>query len=455
MAKEFKLPDIGEGIHEGEVVRWLVQEGDQISEDQPIAEVMTDKATVEITSPYTGQVKKLAAGEGATVLVGATLIVIDDGSDGGGNGQASSDEPSQESHDSEESMSDSAAAPAEGASRQVSPSSSEASVSPAAVSPAAVSSAVVAAPASAASGPVLATPATRRLARELGIELRSLAGSGPRGRITREDVENASGGHSAQPAAKSSSAEATSPVRRTAPPAPAGSEVRLPLKGLRKRIAEHMANSKRTAAHFTYVDEVDVTELVGLREQAKQLGAEQGVKVTYLPFIMKALVMGLKKVPSLNAVLDEERGEIIVKHFYNFGIAVDTPDGLMVPVVKNVDQHSVLDLASEIQRLATAAREQKASLEDLRGGTFTITNAGNIGGLFATPIINHPEVAILGVHKIAERPVVRDGRIEVGQIMYLSISIDHRVVDGADGARFMNEVVRLLQSPALLFLEGV
>ncbi|MBL8768312.1 MAG: 2-oxo acid dehydrogenase subunit E2, partial [Planctomycetes bacterium] len=241
-----------------------------------------------------------------------------------------------------------------------------------------------------------------------------------------------------------------------APPIPVGqpgTETRIPLRGLRKKIAEHMALSKRTAAHFTYVEEVEVTDLVKFRASAKESAAQRGVKLTYLPFILKAIVAGLRDFPMLNSSLDEERGEIVVRNSYNFGIAVDTEDGLVVPVVKAVDQRSILDLAREIDRLATAAREGKLALDDLRGGTFTITNAGNIGGLFATPVINFPEVAILGIHKIAKRPIVKNDQIVIGDVMLLSISIDHRVVDGADGARFMNRVVALLQDPRLLLLE--
>lgn len=451
--KEFKLPDIGEGIHEGEIVRWLVNQGDSVTEDQPIAEVMTDKATVEITSPFTGKVHKLNAGEGETVLVGATIIEIDDGA-GGGNGQAAS--AAAPAAPAPAAPAPAAAAPAPPAPPRAPTPSAPAPARSEPVAPPAAARGVVAAPPAITSGPVLAAPATRRLARERGVDLRSIAGTGPRGRITKDDVENAGAGAApAAPAAPAPAGRPAAPARQAPPPPPAGGELRIPLRGLRKKIAEHMALSKRTAAHFTYVEEIDVTELVKVRGEGKALAAEQDVKLTYLPFIMKAIVRGLKLFPMLNAALDEEKNELVYKYDYNFGIAVDTQDGLVVPVVKGVDHLSILDIAREVDRVASAARGRTVALDDLRGGTFTITNAGNIGGLFATPVINHPEVAIVGVHKISRRPVVRGDEVVIGDVMWLSISIDHRVVDGADGARFMNEVKRVLEQPTLLLLEGV
>jgi pyruvate dehydrogenase E2 component (dihydrolipoamide acetyltransferase) len=318
-------------------------------------------------------------------------------------------------------------------------------------------------------GPVLAAPATRKLARELGVDLGQVSGSGPRGRVTQEDVRSFAESRRSAPRSPSPSAprrESDVPpptvVGRSSAPQPsyqpsAGGplEERIPLRGVRKRIAEAMHLSKSTAAHFTYVDEVDVTDLVNLRQGARAIGEQRGVKVTYLPFIMKAILSALREYPMLNATMDDQRGEIVVKRYYNFGIAVDTDSGLIVPVVKDVDKKSILRIAQDVQELADRARQGKSRLEDLQGGTFTITNAGNIGGLFATPVINYPEVAILGVHKIAKRPVVKDGAIVVRDIMYLSISLDHRVVDGAVGARFMNHVIQFLEDPKLLLLESI
>jgi pyruvate dehydrogenase E2 component (dihydrolipoamide acetyltransferase) len=481
--KEFKLPDIGEGIHEGEIVRWLVKEGEVIAEDQPIAEVMTDKATVEITSPYGGSVKKLHAAEGESVLVGATIIEVDEGGTGNGAAPAAA-APSKPQAEAPKPQAEAPKPPAEAPKAPPAASAPKPPVPSRLPDPEPEELAdtadgtdgsdgeiEVAEPAAVSSGPVLATPATRKLARELGVELRRVPGTGPRGRVTKEDVTRAASGRKPSAPAARPQAPASAPRASAAPAAPnapkaapkpaaapvpfvPGGETRIPLRGLRKKIAERMALSKRTAAHFTYVEEIDVTDLVKFRSEAKAYAAEQDVRLTYLPFILKAIVVGLKKYPMLNATLEEERGEIVQKHYYNFGIAVDTKDGLVVPVVKNVDKLAVLDLAREIDRVASAARDGTMALDDLRGGTFTITNAGNIGGLFATPVINFPEVAILGVHKIVRRPVVRGDEIVVGDVMLLSISIDHRVVDGADGARFMNEVKRCLEDPRMLLLEG-
>ena len=461
MVKEFKLPDIGEGIHEGEVVRWLVAEGDTVTEDQPIAEVMTDKATVEITTPFAGTVAKLGSQEGETILVGATLIEIDE--EGGAaeaaepsKKKAEKTEKTEEAEEAEEAGKADKTDKTDKAEKAEKPEKAEKA---SAKKPEPVEESQRREPAQAKGqdgGPVLATPSTRRLARELGVELAEVSGSGPKGRITRDDVERAASGAESAPRVEpppEGPAKPAAPARKAAPAAMV-EDRRIPLRGLRRKIAQHMTHSKQTAAHFTYVEEVDVSALVRLRKESKQSAAEQGVRLTYLPYIMKALLVGLRRHPALNAIMDDERSEIVLRHEYNLGIAVDTPDGLVVPVVKGVDRRSILELAAEVERVATAARAGKSSLEDLRGGTITITNAGNIGGLLATPIINYPEVAIVGVHKIARRPVVREERIEIGDIMYLSISIDHRVVDGAEGARFMNEVKRVLENPGLLLLES-
>jgi pyruvate dehydrogenase E2 component (dihydrolipoamide acetyltransferase) len=227
----------------------------------------------------------------------------------------------------------------------------------------------------------------------------------------------------------------------------------VPLRGLRKKIAEKMVQSKHHAPHYTYVDEIDVTELVKLRSASKQMASDRGVKLTFLPFFLKALIEGLKKFPLLNSSLDEEAGKILIKHYYNMGIGVATPDGLTVVVVKQADQRSILDLAQEIERLSEAARQNKVALEDLRDSTFTVTSLGTFGGMFATPIINYPEVAIVGIHKIEKRPVVRDSQIVIRDMMNLSLSFDHRVVDGAIGAEFCAYVKQYLENPALLFLQ--
>ncbi len=455
---EFRLPDIGEGVAEGEIVKWLVKAGDAVDEDQPLVEVMTDKATVTIPCPVKGKVEKLLAKDGQVVAVGAPIVVF-------GNVTAGNIASHGHGH---------AGAKSAGGSNGEPPRAETAT-------------AVMEEP---ATDRVLATPATRRRARELGVDIRRVTATGPAGRVTREDVEKAQGGASRSQAPTPQrtggreAKRATMPMpavseepakpgphlrefvkapttridspKRPAAAAPAGElEERIPLRGVRRKIAEHLVKSKFTAPHFTYVEEVDVTELVELREKAKGIAEQRGVKLTYLPFIMKSVVAALKEHPQLNASLDDATGEIVLKKYYNLGFAADTEAGLIVPVIKHADQRSILDLARELDRLAAAARTGMLELEDLQGGTFTISSVGALGGLLATPILNHPEVAIMGVHKIAKRPVVRGDKIEIGQVMLLSLSLDHRVVDGATAARFMTTVVKYLEDPKLLLLEGI
>jgi len=427
MPFEFKLPDIGEGIHEGEIVKWLVKEGDFVREDQPMVEVMTDKATVEIPAPRAGKILKLHAQEGEVVKVGVVLVTIEE------VGEAKP-EPKRE--------------PVTVAAPQPKP-------EPEPVATAAATAVTAPPPTAAPAQRVLATPATRKLARELGVDISQIQGTGPGGRVTDEDVRRFA-------AARTAPQPTPPPTPAPKPTAPAFApsavvtdrrEERIPLRGIRKRIAEHMHQSKNTAAHFTYVDEVDMTELIQLREQMKPLAEQKGVKLTYLPFIVKASVAALKEMPMLNASLDEATGEIVIKKYYNIGIATATDDGLIVPVIKDADRKSIVEIASEIERLAKAAREGKIALQDLQGGTFTITSLGALGGLFATPIINYPEVAILGIHEIKRRPVVRDDQIVIRDIMYVSLSFDHRLIDGDVGARFCKKIIGYLENPKLLFLE--
>jgi len=462
LALEFKLPDIGEGIAEGEITRWHVQEGQTVKENDPFVEVMTDKATVEITAPASGKIASIKFAAGATAPVGAVIAVIETS---GGSGAALP--KAQAATASAGSTTDRPAAPAQKTAAAASASAS-ASAAASAVAPARAAAPIagggnggvaVAAP----SGErVLAAPAVRRRARELGIDLRQVAGSGPAGRVSGNDldqfVQSRGAGRSAPPAAaqrSSPAAPAAPALARPVAPAPVAggaTEERLPLRGIRKRIAERMHKSKSTAAHFTYVDELDATNLVELREALKPSAAEKGVKLTYMPFIIQATIAALKKFPMLNATLDDEKQEIVVKNYWHVGFACDTDQGLVVPVIKDADRRTLLNLGAAVQDLTARAREAKLSLDEVSGSTFTITNAGNIGGLFATPVINWPEVAILGVHKIADRAVVKNGAIVIRKTMYLSVSIDHRVVDGATGARFMNEVLQLLEDPRRLLL---
>ena len=399
MLYEFRLPDIGEGVAEGEVVRWLVKEGDELQEDQPMVEIMTDKATVEIPTPRAGRVAKLMYAEGQICPVGKVLIAIE-----------VADAPGT------------AAAAPEPARVDVAPSASTGERAPR-------NNGV-----NARDAGVLATPATRKLARDTGVDIRDVTGSGPAGRVTSDDVR----------------AHAESP----APTSAAEGDTRIPFRGVRRKIAEHMVFSKHTAAHFTYVEEIDCTDLVALRERANAKLADQGTKLSFLPFIVKATANALVKFPQLNATLDDAAGEIIQRGHRHIGLATATDAGLIVPVVRDADRLSITQLAGEIERLAALTRSGKAAREDLSGSTFTITSLGALGGLLATPIINHPEIAILGVHKISKRPAVRGDSIVIRDLMNLSISVDHRVVDGYDAARFIAEIKATLESPGPLFPEA-
>ena len=444
----FSLPDIGEGVAEGEITQWLVSEGDSVTEDQPMLEVMTDKATVEIGSPVDGKVLKLLHDAGATVPVGDVLLIL--GAVGGAPGRAS--------HGHGASSAGATPAPAP------SPTPGPANTALATADRASTLTDTGLPSRGDGTRRVRAAPAVRRLARESGVDVAMVEGSGPQGRVTMADVKGAlAGGGSANAAAPAPVAAAGRTV--PTPPAPVAplpspkvvaiqGDERVPLRGMRKRIAAQMRLAKQTAAHFTYVEEIDVTELVTLRKGAKGHAAERGVKLTYLPFIIKAVCTGLRQFPILNSSLDEAANELVYHGAINMGVAVDTPNGLIVPVVRNADSKTVLQTAAEVTELAERARDGKTRQEDVGGGTFTITNAGNIGGLLATPIINIPEVAILGVHAIRQRPWVVNGEIVVRDIMYLSISLDHRVVDGAVGARFMNVLKELLENPTLMLLES-
>jgi pyruvate dehydrogenase E2 component (dihydrolipoamide acetyltransferase) len=414
---EFKLPDIGEGVMEGEIVKWLVSEGQTVAEDQPLVEVMTDKATVAIPSPKAGRVVKRHGKEGEIAKVHHPLVTIELDSTAG-RAQAA-DEITEANEKREPSVPRAAQASDNGGGR------------------------------------VLATPVTRRMAREHGINLAEVSGSGPQGRVTKADVMAAIGSGSGAVATGAVQPTARG-VRAPAVPVEAAREdQRIPLKGLRRRIAEKMVRSKTSAPHFTFVEEMDATELVRTRARLNAALAQSAspLKISFLPFICKGLVAAFRQFPSLNANFDEARQELVVRGSYNFGIAVATDEGLTVPVLKDVDRQSIQQLASEIARLSAAAREKRLKLDELSGGSFTITSLGQSGGLLATPIINHPEVAILGVHRMRKRPVVRDDQIVIREIMYLSLSFDHRVIDGVVGADFTYALIRYLEQPELLFLE--
>jgi pyruvate dehydrogenase E2 component (dihydrolipoamide acetyltransferase) len=446
---EFKLPDIGEGVTEGEIVAWHVKQGDVVKEDAPMVEVMTDKATVMITSPKAGKVLETHGAVGSIVAVHGVLVVFD--LDGGGAEAAA---PNAKGHTN-----------GNGAAKSASEKNE-----PAATAVGDIKESLPGlgggAPAAAGGGALqgywsdkpLATPATRKLARDMNVDLRTVPPTGPQGRVLKTDVEafmKAPRAPAPAPAAVPAPAAAPhAPVKISAPTAAHGAlEERVPFAGMRRKISQKMAQSKHTAAHFTFVEECDVGKIKALRTRLKPRAEAQGVRLSFLPFIVKAVVAGLKKHAILNSALDESTNELVYRKYYNIGIAASTDAGLIVPVVKDADRKSLLEIAREIERLASEAKAGKSKVDDLQGSTFTITSLGADGGLFATPIINFPEVGILGVHQIKQRPVVRDGQIVIGEIMLLSLSFDHRIVDGHIGAAFAYDIIRWLEEPDSLFLE--
>ncbi|MFN2433684.1 MAG: dihydrolipoamide acetyltransferase family protein [Gemmatimonadota bacterium] len=506
MAFEFRLPDIGEGVAEGEIVKWFVAEGDTVESDQPMVEVLTDKANVEIPAPRAGTILRILAHEGDTVPVESVLVVIGDPGESlpagaaaeahpqraegappaaGERGTEAAEAPAAARAGVRE-QPDAPAGPARSVEREEKQARGGRSGRGAARSAAAGAGNGRGAAARAAgdggeeqagsrtarrgrggrlqpNDRVLAMPGVRRFAKERGVDLTQVEGSGSQGHVLREDVERFLAERE-EPAARPAAATAGPPPPRAAPvrarPAPrrpdaeAAEDEVLPYRGVRRQIGRKMAQSVYTAPHYTYVEEVDAGALVALRTSGQAFAEEHGVKLTYLPFILKALVPCLRAFPLLNAVLDEEGQQIRLKKRYNVGVATSSEEGLIVPVVKDVDRLSVLEIAGEIRRLSEAVRDRSITIEELKDSTFTVTSLGPLGGLLATPIINFPEVAILGVHAIKQKPVVRDGALAVGHVMNLSLSFDHRVVDGAVGAQFTRMLVRYLESPQLLLLEG-
>ena len=522
MVREFKLPDVGEGVAEGELVSWLVEVGDPVEEDQPVAEVETDKALVELPSPVDGTVRELRAEEGEVVPVGTVIITFD--VEGEMDVEANAEESEGDETDADER--DAGAVEADAGE------TSETDAEPAAPG-----------------GRVFAAPSARRLARELGVDISTVEGSGPGGRVTDQDVRAAADAADAvdtaaaeeHDEAEEAIAEAEEPIgedddaelgtmaadgpttsaevpesadreRTLAAPAtrrlaseldvdlnavpateqrdgeafvtpeaveayaeaqtraqeadaaalaarepgddePREREEREPYRGVRRTIGEQMERSVYTAPHVTHHDQVDVTALVETRDELQAVAAERGIRLTYMPFVLKAVVAGLEQHPIVNSALDEEAEEIVYRNYYNVGIATATDAGLMVPVLKDVDRKGILQLASELNELVERARDRSIGVEEMRDGTFTITNFGAIGGEYATPIINYPEVAILGLGTIDERPRVHEGEVVPRTTLPLSLSIDHRVVDGADAARFVNTVMQYLEEPMRLLLE--
>jgi pyruvate dehydrogenase E2 component (dihydrolipoamide acetyltransferase) len=433
-SQNVKLPDIGEGVTEGELVKWLVKPGDQVKADQPVAEVMTDKATVEVPSPVAGTVKELKFKEGDVIPIETVILLLE-----GGGAEAAPKAESKQAGPPK-------AAPA-AAKPQQSPAPQMAAKSQSAPAQSGGGGGLDVYP-PVPEANVLATPATRRLARESNVDLNHVRASGLAGRVTREDVLHSLKGGGAVPT------QAKGPsIPRMAYQSTGQAEERVPLRGIRKKIAENLQMAKQVIPHFTLMEEARVDELVKLRTSAKAAAEAKGVKVTYLPFIMKALIATIREFPMFNASIDDQASEIVYKKYFNLGFAADTPNGLMVPVIKAADQKTILQISEEITTLATKARDGKLALEDMKGATITITNIGSVGGVYATPIINHPEVAIFGMYKIQDKPLWVKDHFERTQVMNFTITCDHRLIDGAVAANFMKAFVQRIENPSQLMLD--
>ena len=451
MAFIFKLPDVGEGMAEGEIASWLVEVGDEVEEGDSIAEIQNDKSVTEIAAPVDGKILEFLAEPGDVKNVGDPIVKIDDGSgdDAGAADAGSSDEGKEEAKADESSSTE------EDSQEKAASTSSE-------------SSGVVA-----KSDPnklVLAIPSVRQYARENDVNITLVEGTGNGGRITREDIDNFGGEGSASTDAQSSTEESSaSEASQSAPATGEGVsieakpyksklsdlETREKMNGTRKAISKAMVNSSITIPSFALFDNADATKLMAHRKKYKEAAAEQGTKLTFLPYIVKALVSTLKKYPVLNTSLDDTTDEIVHKHYYNIGIATDTPNGLFVPVIKDADKKSIYEIADEIAEKAEKAQNGKLSADDMSGGSMSITNIGSVNGGFFTPIINHPETAILGIGRIKKKPVVdENGELAVAPVQELSLVIDHRVIDGADGQRALNHLKRVIEDPELLLMEG-
>jgi pyruvate dehydrogenase E2 component (dihydrolipoamide acetyltransferase) len=441
VAFEFKLPDIGEGIHEGEIVKWFVKAGDEVKEDDILLEVQNDKAVVEIPSPVDGKILELKVDEGTVSVVGDVLVTIEAEGEIPADAHGGGDEaPEQPKAEEEKNVTADQAKEADKSEDKTDKTEDTAKEEPADESKR-----------------VIAMPSVRKYAREKDVDIRKVQGSGDNGRVLKEDIDKfVSGGGAAEAAPQATEEAPKAEAKKEAPKAiPAGEmETREKIKGIRKAISKAMVNSKHTAPHVTLMDEVDVTDLVAHRKKFKQVAADKGIKLTYLPYVVKALTSALREYPVLNASIDDANEEIVYKHYYNIGIAADTDNGLMVPVVKDADRKSIFKISSEINELATKARDGKLSGEEMKGGSCTITNIGSAGGQWFTPVINHPEVAILGIGRIAEKAVVKDGEVVVAPVLALSLSFDHRLIDGATAQNALNHIKRLLNDPQLLVMEA-
>jgi pyruvate dehydrogenase E2 component (dihydrolipoamide acetyltransferase) len=436
MSFQFKLPDIGEGIHEGEIVKWFVKAGDKVQEDDVLCEVQNDKAVVEIPSPVAGTVEEVLVGEGTVATVGQVLITFD--APGYENLKFKGDDHAEEAPKQEEQ-----APVAEASTTNNGVAETQASVDP--------------------NRRVVAMPSVRKYAREKGVNITLVAGSGKNGRVLKEDIEaflNGGAAPAAVETAPTATEVATEAAQETAKPAPTPipqgqyPETREKMSGIRKAIAKAMVNSKHTAPHVTLMDEIDVAKLVAHRKKYKDVAANKGIKLTFLPYVVKALTSALREFPALNTSIDDATSEIIHKHYYNIGIAADTEKGLLVPVVKDADRKSLFAISNDINELAGKARDGKLAPDEMKGASCTITNIGSAGGQWFTPVINHPEVAILGIGRIAEKAIVVNGEIVAAPVLALSLSFDHRMIDGATAQHALNHIKRLLNDPELLLMEA-
>ena len=425
-----KLPELGEGVTEGELVKWTVNIGDTVKADQTVAEIMTDKATVEVPSPVAGVVKEFKFKKGEIIKVENVILVLS-GASGGTTqtAQAAQKAATVTSHKS---------APVAAMTMSSSPANT--------IYP------------PVADSKVLATPATRRLAREMGVDINGMAGTGLAGRVTREDVISTKGGSAVANSSNGVGATSAGTASMNFPKPSftstnANLEERVDLIGIRKKIAQNLQMSKSIIPHFTLMDEADVTQLVGLRETLKDFAEKNGTKITYLPFVMKALIATIKEFPMFSASIDDAASQIVYKKYFNIGFAADTPNGLVVPVIKNADQKSILDLSKEIIDLSKRARDGKLKPDEMKGACITITNIGSVGGTYATPIINHPEVAILGMYKISDKPILKtDGSIGFIKSMNYTVTCDHRLIDGAVAANFLKSFFNKIQNPGILMM---
>jgi len=428
MAYKFKLPELGEGMAEGEIASWLVKEGDTVKEDDSLVEIQNDKSVEELPSPVSGTIKKIVAQEGATVEIGDTLIVIDDGSPDTGD----DDEPAKADAPAADAKADDK--PAEEATATAGPATGSANAN------------------------FLAMPSVRQYARDQKVDLGQVTPSGKHGQITKADIDTFKAGAPATAtqaaptaAAPAQEAKSITPYKSATPEL----ETREKMSLTRKAIAKAMLTSKHTAPHVTSFDDVEVSALMANRKKYKQMAADKDIHLTFLPYIVKAMVAVMKAYPELNASIDDSTDEIVYKHYYNVGIATNTEHGLYVPNVKNVDSKGMFEIAKEITENSQAAYDNKLSMDKMSGGSITISNVGSIGGGWFTPVINYPEVAILGVGKIAKEPYVdENGNIQVGNMLKLSMSYDHRLIDGALAQNALNLLKKLLHDPDMLLMEG-